>query len=101
MGLSKMESPLGKAAFTLNGSCLGLHPRKLLAADTSVAPTGNGFNGITLFHNIKSLPEEADTVINQAITAGAKLMKQHLRRTNDRPIIFKLWVNDINPNMID
>ena len=75
LGLPKMESPPGTAFFTLNGTWLGLYPRELLAEDATVPSEGRGFSGITLSHNVKS-ESEVETVINLAVSAGAKVVKQ-------------------------
>lgn len=63
------------AFFSLRGTWLGLYPREKLAEDATVAPDGEGFSGVTLAHNVAS-PEEVDTVIDQAVRAGAKLVKK-------------------------
>ena len=74
LGFPRMESPPEVAFFTLNGSWLGLYSRNALAEDANVLPEGNGFEGFTLSHNVSS-EGEVDKVINQAIEAGAKLIK--------------------------
>ena len=74
LGFPKMDSPAGTAFFTLNGSWLGLYPRELLAEDATVPPEGSGFKGITLSHNVGS-EDEVEAIVNQALTAGAKLVK--------------------------
>jgi predicted lactoylglutathione lyase len=74
LGLPKMDSPPGTVFFTLNGTWLGLYPRDLLAKDATVPSSGHGFNGITLSHNVTS-EAEVESVIRQAVEAGAKLVK--------------------------
>ena len=75
LGLPKMESPPGTAFFTLNGTWLGLYPRKLLAEDASVSPSGNGFRGVTLSHNVTS-EAAVNEIMRQAVEAGARLVKR-------------------------
>ena len=74
LGFPKMDSPPGTAFFTLNGTWLGLFPRDLLAEDASVPSCGTGFSGVTLSHNVMS-ETEVETVVKQAVEAGAKLVK--------------------------
>ena len=62
------------AFFNLNGTWLGLYPWDKLAEDVTVSPQGTGFRGVALAHNVKS-KEEVDSVMSQAIKAGAKLVK--------------------------
>ena len=71
LGFPKMDSPAGIAFFTLNGSWLGLYPRDALAEDAMVSPDGSGFS---LAHNVGS-ESEVDKVIEQAVLAGATLVK--------------------------
>ncbi len=75
LGLPRMESPPEVAFFTLNGTWLGLYGREALAADAQVSAHGNGFEGITLAHNVSS-EQEVDAVVAQAIAAGGSLIKQ-------------------------
>ena len=74
LGFPRMDSPPEVAFFTLNGSWLGLYSRNALAEDATVPPEGNGFEGFTLSHNVTS-EEEVDTVMSQALAAGATLVK--------------------------
>ncbi len=74
LGFPKMESPPGIAFFTLNGSWLGLYPRDSLAEDATISPDGSGFPGFALAHNVAS-DSEVDQVIEQAVSAGAALVK--------------------------
>jgi len=62
------------AFFNLNGTWLGLYPWDKLAEDVTVPPQGTGFRGVALAHNVKS-KEEVDSVMAQAIQAGATLVK--------------------------
>ena len=75
LGFPKMESPPGIAFFTLNGSWLSLYPRDSLAEDATVSPEGSGFSGFALAHNVSS-EAEVDQIIQQAVSAGATLVKQ-------------------------
>lgn len=74
LGFPKMESPPEVAFFTLSGTWLGLYPREALAEDATVVAAGSGFSGFTLSHNVAS-ESEVGQVIEQAIAAGAKLVK--------------------------
>ena len=74
LGLPKMDSPPGVAFFTLNGTWLGLYPREELAEDATVSAEGSGFAGVTLAHNV-STESEVESVIDQAVAAGATLVK--------------------------
>ncbi len=75
LGFPRMESPPEVAFFTLNGTWLGLYGREALAEDAQVSAQGDGFKGYTLAHNVAS-EQEVDDVIDQAIAAGAKLVKK-------------------------
>lgn len=74
LGFPKMDSPPEVAFFTLNGSWLGLFGRKELAEDAQVSAESEGFNNFALAHNVKS-ESEVDTIIQQALSAGATLVK--------------------------
>lgn len=74
LGFPRMDSSPEVAFFTLNGTWLGLYGRDALAADATVPPEGSGFESFTLSHNVES-ETEVDEVINQAVTAGAVLVK--------------------------
>lgn len=63
------------AFFDLNGTWLGLYPWDKLAEDATVSQEGSGFRGVTLAHNVKS-KEEVNSIISQAIGAGATLVKE-------------------------
>ncbi len=74
LGFPRMESPPEVAFFTLNGTWLGLYSRGALAEDATVSPEGYGFEGFTLSHNVSS-EAEVETVMSQALAAGAILVK--------------------------
>lgn len=61
--------------FEMEGTWLALYPKDKLAEDATVPPEGSGFTGITLAHNVGS-KEEADTVFDMAISAGAAPIKK-------------------------
>ena len=63
------------AFFKLNGTWLGLYGRNALAEDAQVDAAGTGFNSFAIAHNVDS-EEEVDEVIQQAIGAGAELVKK-------------------------
>ena len=76
LGLPRKEPYSDEIAFfDLNGTWLGLYPWDKLAADVTVSQEGSGFRGVTLAHNVKA-KEEVNTVISQAIGAGATLVKE-------------------------
>ncbi len=62
------------AFFRTGGAILALYPRDLLAADAHVSPVGTGFGGIALAHNVRQRAE-VDAVLEQAVSAGATLLK--------------------------
>ena len=74
LGLPMIDSPPGVAFFALNGSWLGLSDRDALAADATVSSEGSGCAGFNLAHNVASR-EEVDDVMEQAVEAGAGLVK--------------------------
>ena len=65
----------GIVFFQMEGTWLALYPKDKLAEDITIAKEGNGFSGITLAHNVAS-KEDVDNVMEQAITAGATLVKK-------------------------
>ena len=75
LGFPRMESPPEVAFFTLNGTWLGLFGREALAEDAQVSPEGSGFNAFSLAHNVAS-EAEVDAVVQQAVDAGATLVKK-------------------------
>lgn len=74
LGFPKMESPPEVAFFNLNGTWLGLSGRDDLAKDATVSSKGSGYNCFNLAHNVTS-EAEVDHVLNQALAAGATLVK--------------------------
>jgi catechol 2,3-dioxygenase-like lactoylglutathione lyase family enzyme len=75
LGFPRMESSPEVAFFTLNGTWLGLYGREALAEDANVSADGQGFGSFTLAHNVQS-DAEVDEVMNQALEAGATLVKK-------------------------
>ena len=63
------------AFFALNGTWLGLYGKAALAEDAGVSAAGSGFKAFAIAHNVASA-EEVDLVMRQALSAGAKLVKQ-------------------------
>ena len=63
------------AFFNLNGTWLSLYSWDKLAEDAQVPAKGSGFRGVALAHNVSS-KEAVDALIEQAVSAGAKLIKQ-------------------------
>jgi catechol 2,3-dioxygenase-like lactoylglutathione lyase family enzyme len=61
--------------FRLEGTWLGLFPRKALAEDAGVSTKGFGFTGVALAHNTPS-KADVDRVFAEALAAGAKPVKQ-------------------------
>ncbi len=53
---------------------MALYPWDELAKDATVPESGSGFRGVTLAHNVDS-PEEVDEVLEEAVAAGATLVK--------------------------
>ena len=72
--LPKRDGPDGIAFFETRGTWLSLYPRESLAGDASVPADGTGFRGFTLAHNVGS-PEEVNRVLQEAVDAGATLVK--------------------------
>lgn len=75
LGLPMMDSPPGVAFFNLNGSWLGLSQRQALAKDAGVDPSGSGYTGVNLAHNVAT-EQEVSEIINQVIASGGELVKQ-------------------------
>ena len=64
----------GIAFFQLAGTWLALYPSDSLAEDACLPPDRTRFGGVTVAHNVHS-KAEADSVIAQALAAGAQLLK--------------------------
>lgn len=60
--------------FATSGTWLALYRREALAEDAQTAPEGTGFRAFTLAHTVGS-PEEVDSVLEEAVAAGATLVK--------------------------
>ncbi|MBW2314005.1 MAG: VOC family protein [Deltaproteobacteria bacterium] len=75
LGLPMRDGPEGIAFFETNGTWLSLYTREKLAEDALVDPTGSGFRGFTLAHNVRT-EAEVDPVLEQAVAAGATLVKE-------------------------
>jgi predicted lactoylglutathione lyase len=69
-----MANAEGVVFFQAGGMALALFPRQELAKDANVPAEGQGFSGISLAYNARSR-EEVDSVLAEAKTAGAKLLK--------------------------
>jgi uncharacterized glyoxalase superfamily protein PhnB len=52
---------------------LSLYPRDLLAADAGVLPTGSGFAGFTISHNVRSATE-VDALLEEIERGGGRLI---------------------------
>ena len=76
LGLPLQEGYEGQIAFfELIGTRLALYPRESLAADANQSPSGDGFQGFTMAHNLRSR-EEVDQLISIASSAGAQVVKE-------------------------
>lgn len=62
------------AFFATEGAWLALYPRELLAADATVSPDGDGFEGIALAHNVGS-EAAVDGFLDEAELAGGEVVK--------------------------
>ena len=60
--------------FKLGELQLALYPWDELAEDATVESAGSGFRGVTLAHNVEFY-ELVDSVLAEAVTAGATLVK--------------------------
>ncbi len=61
--------------FHANGTVLGLFGRVALAEDAQVAPSKDGFSGVTLAQNFDS-EQEVDAAFAHAMVCGAKALKR-------------------------
>ena len=76
LGFPRFDFPSDDVAFfNLNGTWLGLYGREALAEDAGIHNDGQGFDGVSLSHNLAS-EAEVDEVFQQAIHAGATAVKQ-------------------------
>ncbi len=78
LGLPQREGPDSIAFFETRGTWLSLYPRNDLAKDAQVEDKGQGWGGFTLAHNVRT-EEEVQPLIDQAVAAGATLVKQAQR----------------------
>lgn len=74
LGFPRYGDQQDVAFFNLNGTWLGLYGSEALAEDAKVSASGSGFNNFAIAHNVNS-PEEVDAVLNEAVAAGATLIK--------------------------
>jgi uncharacterized glyoxalase superfamily protein PhnB len=63
------------AFFRTSGTVFALWSREALAEDASVDAEGSGFSGFALAHNVAH-KEEVDSVLEEAVSAGATVMKE-------------------------
>jgi uncharacterized protein len=73
-GLHNYKDGDSNIMFQLEGTWLGLYPRKALAEDAQVASTGFGFSGFALAHNVKT-KKDADRGFAQSVASGATPVK--------------------------
>lgn len=62
------------AFFSLEGTWLGLFPKRELAKDAQISEKGDGFRGFSLAHNVGS-EAEVDATLSHAVECGAALVK--------------------------
>lgn len=79
LGLPQMPTPPTVVFFRMGPTVLALWPRSELAADAGLpdaagAPTGGGFAGFALAHNVRS-PAEVDALLDHAGRHGGKISK--------------------------
>jgi uncharacterized protein len=63
------------AFFRTGGTVLALWSREALAEDANVDAQGSGFSGFALAHNVWH-KEEVDSVLEEAVSAGATVVKE-------------------------
>ncbi len=75
LGWQSVDTPDGVIAFDLIGQTLGLYPLESLAEEIGLPVENLGRGALTLSHNV---PEkgDVDTLITQAETAGAVILKR-------------------------
>ncbi len=69
-----MKNTEGIVFFQTGGMALALYPRSDLAKDANVSAKAEGFTAVTLAYNARTR-EEVDSVLTEAQTAGAKILK--------------------------
>ena len=69
-----MAETEGIVFFQAGGMALALFPRSELARDANVPDSVSAFSGFSLAYNARNR-EEADSVLAEAVAAGAKLLK--------------------------
>ena len=74
LGLPQLKSPPTVSFFELGRIRLALYPRDLLAVDAGVPAGGSGFPGFALAHNVRSM-EEADQLLLEAVAGGGRIVK--------------------------
>jgi hypothetical protein len=76
LGLPLQEGYEGQIAFfELQGTWLALYPRESLAEDAKQSPSGEGFQGFTLAHNVNSR-EEVNELMRTAASVGGVIVKE-------------------------
>lgn len=75
LGWQESSASQSEIAFFRAGSVsFALFQREALAEDANVSPSGSGFPGFTLAHNVDTETAVVD-LLNEAITAGATLVR--------------------------
>ncbi len=75
LGWQESSASQSEIAFFRAGSVsFALFRREALAEDANVSPSGSGFPGFTLAHNVDTETAVVD-LLNEAITAGATLVR--------------------------
>ena len=64
--------------YNLGALTLSLYPLQQLAADVQASADGEGFQGFTLSHNMRT-EQEVDELLSAAVVAGARLIKPACR----------------------
>ena len=75
LGLPLRDGFEAIAFFETKGTWLALYPRESLAADAKQDPEGDGFQGFTLAHNVRS-QEEVEALIAKASNVGGEVVKE-------------------------
>lgn len=75
LGWKPAHQSAGDAVFVqAGGVVLALYPRALLAEDARVDPSGSGFGGFTLAHNVRERGD-VDRVMAEVAARGARVLK--------------------------